>query len=139
MPLVLKELASSEATNRRNAAFCVGELCKNGHEPALKYPSSFYVPFDSCMIILLCFGFRFTYELFLWWFMSIGINGIRYLKLSFYSTIFCIFFNPIQDTMTIYYGDYIPCLVNLSLMMQWEIMLLVQWQGWSWYTLNLSH
>ncbi|KAG5025872.1 hypothetical protein JHK86_021786 [Glycine max] len=37
MPLVLKELASSEATNRRNAAFCVGELCKNGHEPALKY------------------------------------------------------------------------------------------------------
>lgn len=56
MPLVLKELASSEATNRRNAAFCVGELCKNGHEPALKYPSSFYDPFDSCMIILLCFG-----------------------------------------------------------------------------------
>ncbi|KAL5156972.1 putative importin subunit beta-4 [Glycine soja] len=37
MPLVLKELASSEATNRRNAAFCVGELCKNGHEQALKY------------------------------------------------------------------------------------------------------
>uniref|UniRef100_A0A0E0GK46 Importin N-terminal domain-containing protein n=1 Tax=Oryza nivara TaxID=4536 RepID=A0A0E0GK46_ORYNI len=30
MPLVLKELASSEATNRRNAAFCVGEMCKNG-------------------------------------------------------------------------------------------------------------
>jgi len=41
MPLALKELASSEATNRRNAAFCVGELCKNGLEPALKYPSSF--------------------------------------------------------------------------------------------------
>lgn len=37
MPLVLKELASSEATNRRNAAFCVGELCKNGGEPTLKY------------------------------------------------------------------------------------------------------
>ncbi|KAJ4710372.1 ARM repeat superfamily protein [Melia azedarach] len=37
MPLVLKELASSEATNRRNAAFCVGELCKNGAESALKY------------------------------------------------------------------------------------------------------
>lgn len=46
MPLVLKELASSEATNRRNAAFCVGELCKNGHEPALKYPFSCH-PFDS--------------------------------------------------------------------------------------------
>ncbi|GAV67566.1 HEAT domain-containing protein/HEAT_EZ domain-containing protein, partial [Cephalotus follicularis] len=30
MPLVLKELASSESTNRRNAAFCAGELCKNG-------------------------------------------------------------------------------------------------------------
>ncbi|KAJ0095362.1 hypothetical protein Patl1_15768 [Pistacia atlantica] len=37
MPLVLKELASSEATNRRNAAFCVGELCKNGGELSLKY------------------------------------------------------------------------------------------------------
>ncbi|XP_065852307.1 uncharacterized protein [Euphorbia lathyris] len=37
MPLVLKELASSEATNRRNAAFCVGELSKNGGESALKY------------------------------------------------------------------------------------------------------
>ncbi|OVA07293.1 HEAT [Macleaya cordata] len=37
MPLVLKELVSSEATNRRNAAFCVGELCKNGGEPTLKY------------------------------------------------------------------------------------------------------
>ncbi|KAF6152809.1 hypothetical protein GIB67_004638 [Kingdonia uniflora] len=37
MPLVLKELASSEATNRRNAAFCAGELCKNGGEPTLKY------------------------------------------------------------------------------------------------------
>ncbi|TXG56874.1 hypothetical protein EZV62_018187 [Acer yangbiense] len=37
MPLVLKELASSEATNRRNAAFCAGELCKNGDESALKY------------------------------------------------------------------------------------------------------
>ncbi|KAJ4964923.1 hypothetical protein NE237_016772 [Protea cynaroides] len=37
MPLVLKELASSDATNRRNAAFCVGELCKNGGEPTLKY------------------------------------------------------------------------------------------------------
>uniref|UniRef100_A0A1D1ZIV0 Putative importin subunit beta-4 n=1 Tax=Anthurium amnicola TaxID=1678845 RepID=A0A1D1ZIV0_9ARAE len=37
MPLVLKELASSEATNRRNAAFCVGELCKNGGPTTLKY------------------------------------------------------------------------------------------------------
>ncbi|KAF8411764.1 hypothetical protein HHK36_004322 [Tetracentron sinense] len=37
MPLVLKELASSEATNRRNAAFCVGEMCKNGGEPTMKY------------------------------------------------------------------------------------------------------
>ncbi|KAJ4839444.1 hypothetical protein Tsubulata_025352 [Turnera subulata] len=37
MPLVLKELASSDATNRRNAAFCVGELCKNGRESTLKY------------------------------------------------------------------------------------------------------
>ncbi|KAK6911106.1 Importin-beta, N-terminal domain [Dillenia turbinata] len=37
MPFVLKELASSEATNRRNAAFCVGELCKNGGDSSLKY------------------------------------------------------------------------------------------------------
>ncbi|KAK2966659.1 hypothetical protein RJ640_002357 [Escallonia rubra] len=39
MPLVLKELASPVATNRRNAAFCVGELCKNGGVSALKYYS----------------------------------------------------------------------------------------------------
>jgi hypothetical protein len=38
MPLAIKELASSDATNRRNAAFCVGELCKNGGESTLKYP-----------------------------------------------------------------------------------------------------
>ncbi|KAJ6809219.1 putative importin subunit beta-4 isoform X1 [Iris pallida] len=37
MPLVLKELASSEATNRRNAAFCAGELCRNGGAITLKY------------------------------------------------------------------------------------------------------
>lgn len=37
MPLVLKELASAVATNRRNAAFCIGELCKNGGDSALKY------------------------------------------------------------------------------------------------------
>ncbi|XP_072991825.1 probable importin subunit beta-4 [Typha latifolia] len=37
MPLVLKELASSDATNRRNAAFCVGEMCKNGGTSMLKY------------------------------------------------------------------------------------------------------
>ncbi|KAJ7968063.1 importin-4 [Quillaja saponaria] len=37
MPLVLKELTSSEAINRRNAAFCVGELCKNGGDSALRY------------------------------------------------------------------------------------------------------
>ncbi|KAJ6901332.1 hypothetical protein NC651_019173 [Populus alba x Populus x berolinensis] len=35
MPLAIKELASSNATNRRNAAFCVGELCKNGGESTL--------------------------------------------------------------------------------------------------------
>lgn len=54
MSLVLKELVSSEATNRRNAAFCVGELCKNGGESALKYPFSCY-PFDSCALIFLLF------------------------------------------------------------------------------------
>ncbi|WVZ56341.1 hypothetical protein U9M48_006889 [Paspalum notatum var. saurae] len=37
MPLVLKELASSDSTNRRNAAFCAGEICKNGGAAALKY------------------------------------------------------------------------------------------------------
>ncbi|XVF02933.1 hypothetical protein REPUB_Repub04eG0217300 [Reevesia pubescens] len=36
MPLVLKELALSSATNRRNAAFCAGELPKNGGESSLK-------------------------------------------------------------------------------------------------------
>nr|XP_043622520.1 importin-4-like [Erigeron canadensis] len=39
MPFVLKELASSSATNRRNAAFCVGELFKNGGNCGLKYLS----------------------------------------------------------------------------------------------------
>jgi hypothetical protein len=37
LPLVLKELASSDATNRRNAAFCAGEICKNGGAASLKY------------------------------------------------------------------------------------------------------
>ncbi|KMZ76407.1 Importin-4 [Zostera marina] len=37
MPLVLKELASPNPTNRRNAAFCVGELCKNGGTEVVKY------------------------------------------------------------------------------------------------------
>ncbi|PWA75080.1 ARM repeat superfamily protein [Artemisia annua] len=37
MPLVLKELGSSSETNRRNAAFCAGELCKNGGVSSLKY------------------------------------------------------------------------------------------------------
>ncbi|XP_023756369.1 uncharacterized protein LOC111904893 isoform X1 [Lactuca sativa] len=37
MPLVLRELDSPSATNRRNAAFCVGEMCKNGGEYGLKY------------------------------------------------------------------------------------------------------
>ncbi|KAG8368788.1 hypothetical protein BUALT_Bualt15G0083200 [Buddleja alternifolia] len=39
LPLVLKELGSPEATNRRNAAFCVGEMCKNGGSSILKYYS----------------------------------------------------------------------------------------------------
>jgi hypothetical protein len=38
MAVAIKELGSEEATNRRNAAFCVGELCKNGGDVALKYP-----------------------------------------------------------------------------------------------------
>ncbi|KAI5071652.1 hypothetical protein GOP47_0013903 [Adiantum capillus-veneris] len=37
MPLAIKELGSTEPTNRRNAAFCVGELCKNGGDTSLKY------------------------------------------------------------------------------------------------------
>ncbi|THG13364.1 hypothetical protein TEA_013248 [Camellia sinensis var. sinensis] len=37
MPLVLKELASPVATNRRNAAFCIGELCKNGERFLYNY------------------------------------------------------------------------------------------------------
>ncbi|KAG6396390.1 hypothetical protein SASPL_142538 [Salvia splendens] len=37
MHLVLKELGSPDATNRRNAAFCVGELCKNGGSSVVKY------------------------------------------------------------------------------------------------------
>lgn len=41
MPLVLKELSSSSSTNRRNAAFCAGELCKNGGISSLKYSSTF--------------------------------------------------------------------------------------------------
>lgn len=56
MPLVLKELASSEATNRRNAAFCAGELCKNGGDSALKYISNW---------INFCFLFFFIFSYFL--------------------------------------------------------------------------
>jgi hypothetical protein len=37
MPLVLKELASSVPTNRRNVSFCAGEICKNGGAAAVKY------------------------------------------------------------------------------------------------------
>ncbi|KAL7119547.1 hypothetical protein ACP275_02G069900 [Erythranthe tilingii] len=37
MQLVLKELGSPDATNRRNAAFCAGEMCKNGGDSVLKY------------------------------------------------------------------------------------------------------
>ncbi|XP_058771826.1 uncharacterized protein LOC131645180 isoform X2 [Vicia villosa] len=37
MPTVLTELASSDVANRWNAAYCVGELCKNGGDSALKY------------------------------------------------------------------------------------------------------
>ena len=61
MPTILKELASAEATNRRNAAFCVGEMCKNGGESTLKYPSSHVAscsspfplthPLGSCKIL----------------------------------------------------------------------------------------
>lgn len=52
MPLVLKELASSDATNRRNAAFCVGELCKNGGAITLKYPF-FEMKWSVCIVGLL--------------------------------------------------------------------------------------
>lgn len=54
MPLVLKELGSPDSTNRRNAAFCAGELCKNGGNSVLKYPSTSpsiqfrHLPFLPC-------------------------------------------------------------------------------------------
>lgn len=50
MNIVLKELGSSDSTNRRNAAFCVGELCKNGGNSALRYPSICLMHnyFDCC-------------------------------------------------------------------------------------------
>ncbi|KAJ7247679.1 hypothetical protein O6H91_Y377800 [Diphasiastrum complanatum] len=43
MPVAIKDLSSTEATNRRNAAFCVGELCKNGGEKALQYYNNILV------------------------------------------------------------------------------------------------
>ena len=52
-PLVLKELASPVATNRRNAAFCVGELCKNGGDSALKYPSK-CISFSQLVFCNIC-------------------------------------------------------------------------------------
>lgn len=57
MPLALKELASSDATNRRNAAFCVGEFCRNGGQVALKYPLCVLVSLKpgSCVIGSSCF------------------------------------------------------------------------------------
>lgn len=48
MPLVLKELSSSSENNRRNAAFCIGEFCKNGGVSSLKYSSTFH--------LLICFS-----------------------------------------------------------------------------------
>uniref|UniRef100_A0A2P2KV64 Importin-4 n=1 Tax=Rhizophora mucronata TaxID=61149 RepID=A0A2P2KV64_RHIMU len=61
MPLVLKELPSPEATNRRNAAFCIGELCKNGGESALKYPYTHKLrPTLSCFLLLLSYGSVFS-------------------------------------------------------------------------------
>lgn len=53
MPLVLKELASSEATNRRNAAFCVGELCKNGGESSLRYPLGYIFGSNFSFIVFI--------------------------------------------------------------------------------------
>lgn len=50
MHLVLKELGSPEATNRRNAAFCVGELCKNGGNSVLKYSSTYPKTYLPCYI-----------------------------------------------------------------------------------------
>lgn len=54
MPMVLKELSSSDATNRRNAAFCVGELCKNGGVSTLKYPvhATVLIDYTNLSIIL---------------------------------------------------------------------------------------
>ncbi|CAM6009508.1 unnamed protein product [Sphagnum balticum] len=43
MPIAIKELASPDATNRRNGAYCVGELCRNGGEKALQYYNSILV------------------------------------------------------------------------------------------------
>ncbi|KAI3509342.1 hypothetical protein L1887_24553 [Cichorium endivia] len=43
MPLVLRELDSPSATNRRNAAFCVGELCKNGGEYGLNLSCPLFI------------------------------------------------------------------------------------------------
>ncbi|XP_024542572.1 importin-4 isoform X1 [Selaginella moellendorffii] len=40
MPVALQELRSAEAANRRNAAYCVGQLCKNGGVKAEEFYGS---------------------------------------------------------------------------------------------------
>eukprot|EP00898_Chlorokybus_atmophyticus_P005187 jgi/Chlat1/566/Chrsp103S01005 len=39
LPIAVKECASAESTNRRNAAFCIGKLCEHGTDQALPYMS----------------------------------------------------------------------------------------------------
>lgn len=47
MPIAMKELASPDATNRRNAAYCIGELCKNGGDVTLPYYNNILVALHS--------------------------------------------------------------------------------------------
>ncbi|WCJ22641.1 ARM repeat superfamily protein [Euphorbia peplus] len=55
MRIVLRELTSSrQPTEEINAAFCVGELCKNGGESALKYPLSPYSSSEPNLTTMMC-------------------------------------------------------------------------------------
>ena len=53
MALCLRELASPEATNRRNAAFCSGLLCAGGGPAASPYPHPHPHPSsqDACLCV----------------------------------------------------------------------------------------
>ena len=143
MPLVLKELASSSETNRRNAAFCAGELAKNGGESTLKYPfpahaltHSSFLPMFPCSemcfhcVVQICGDFL---HYCLQTTFNIKIDQLLCHCFTFsphFSMHCCSFFHSsIIDITMIYYMAFTHYLGNPSQMMLSGIMQLVLLQG----------